>query len=65
MSQCSSCGGRIELGSSITKGCKECFYEYLALRDEAEGRGEKVYPLANWVEKVKNAWKRFTERWSL
>jgi hypothetical protein len=64
MGTCSACGTRIELGSSITKGCKECFFGYLKLREAAKESGGKVYPLAPWVGKVKDKWESFLSRWS-
>jgi hypothetical protein len=59
MSICGICGGRIELGSSITKGCKECFETALSFREDAIKRGTKLPKLAPWVGKVQSALDKF------
>ena len=62
MVKCGTCGGKIELGSSITKGCKECYDTYLSLRADAERRGIKLPPLAEWVIKLESKLSRLEGR---
>lgn len=62
MTVCDTCGCRIELGSSITKGCKECFDTAISMREEAVKRGMKLPPTAPWVGKVQAVWDKFTNR---
>lgn len=56
--KCEKCGGTVELGSSVNRDCPHCFWSYLKLREEAEARGKKVYPLAGWVLKIVDFYNR-------